>query len=1143
MSPPGKPLAQSSPIHTSEPSYRRNDFNLQDFIVRGTKPNRKKSPSRKRINPTRVAVKSKGFGSASLCEQQSSLFNDQPMQTSSFRDFEEERTLLRKERARHQIDRQILVSPAKMISCIDPDPSLVSSPNHLRVLADMYCCLLDHNLVLNLMTELCFVMGLLVIQSPIEKVDSQYFNSVHDCVYFATSVLSKQRQLLQLFDKVTLKMLADNKQISTFSPELYHFITELLTSSFSVVKRSSTSLTSKTAMNVSFQLDTDNRQNFPSDQAFHVFRKQRDGLYDILRTWEANHLTSGWSFAVALGPRIRSLLGLHDEASNFVHFARLFRSQLLGSTKCNESSVLADSEIDILKEVHPDKLNRLNQRLVTPIHSGGSNQRPTFPGHQEFYRDFIIYSHNPVFIQHLSDSLAAEISLNPCLDVLTLMKEAVQHHKLVLTVPWVVEYLCFLDPVATHIPYFRDIFTILFQICRNNQLHGRAMLLIRLSLGRLFESQNFPAGLFYSSLSQHNSSECSHGELPLDHLDVVDEHCLFTCCPNIGELKLSLSVGLGPSGRVAKHITPISASLNQSNQSAARQLELQLEESFFHAHAASLRKTVEFVAERVASCCVKHVCNTLLPTVKQEGTLEIAKLCSEMLKNENEEEDEAEVERLKESLSQDVFQIASKCCTRLKKQCDISDYCEKRSKQVLPLLLPDDILSTVLDACVQIASRQSRERVSTWIHSHITSGLFMKDFQMDIDKAFKKTNNYKGEKMPHRVPLGGRTVTHTDEAISPTQAIMQLRVLMWKLLDGEHEDLNEQQLLSVLQVATETPLNRGDLIASAERLLPTMLSELALLLVAHRPDLMHASMIEKFTTVWQKEENNSGLANLLCPRNVLLLSQSKLPPTEVWTCFAKFLTCLLTKGHFGSSIKVYKRSNAIISFIRRLQVYTVDGMACSNPSDCDRVVCGMQAGAVQVPVFVYPSPITFYVDDQNSHKQVLTLYNPYEFPIRFRVLCTAPNKYSVVDPEGSVRPKCCIDIVVRHNAVSPANCNVVDKFRVHMQNHTTRQLIGKQDITATLLPGRPSGSQSDGEEFQRLPPLSAATSVQQQFGFVRDQRQGRIQTPNYVILAAAFVCMAALLMPTQGDQETKVPTYLHLTPNMKLVLAYALGNY
>jgi predicted adenine nucleotide alpha hydrolase (AANH) superfamily ATPase len=51
----------------------------------------------------------------------------------------------------------------------------------------------------------------------------------------------------------------------------------------------------------------------------------------------------------------------------------------------------------------------------------------------------------------------------------------------------------------------------------------------------------------------------------------------------------------------------------------------------------------------------------------------------------------------------------------------------------------------------------------------------------------------------------------------------------------------------------------------------------------------------------------------------------------------------------------------------------------------------------------------------------------------------------VVDPEGSIRPKFCIDIVVRHTAISAANCNITDKFRIHLQNHTTKQVSHMHD--------------------------------------------------------------------------------------------------
>jgi len=67
------------------------------------------------------------------------------------------------------------------------------------------------------------------------------------------------------------------------------------------------------------------------------------------------------------------------------------------------------------------------------------------------------------------------------------------------------------------------------------------------------------------------TGECTR-IVPLDGLDIVDEHCLYLCCPYMGELKLSLSVGMASSCRTVKHITPISALLNKP--SAAKQIQV-----------------------------------------------------------------------------------------------------------------------------------------------------------------------------------------------------------------------------------------------------------------------------------------------------------------------------------------------------------------------------------------------------------------------------------------------------------------------------------------------------------------------------------------------------------------------------------------
>jgi codanin-1 len=305
------------------------------------------------------------FGSASRSCEPSAPFCELLIETSGSKNFDEERTLLQKERLRQRCDdKNVSLSSAKVVGpyvsqFVVAEPSLVSCSEQLQILADIYCQLMNCNLVLNVMAELCFVVSLLVVRVPvgsrtdelrsshiecndktIHTVDNgvwnvkkcTYFNTVHNCVYFATSVLNQQRQVLECFDKITLKMLADNRYISSFVPDLYDFICGLVTADMSKT-RTCTSSVAAIQGNVSFQSDTDNRQNFPTDQAFNIFRKQRDGFYDILRTWEADHMLPSWSFAVALGPRIRALLDLYSEPANFVHFARLFRSQLLGT--CN----------------------------------------------------------------------------------------------------------------------------------------------------------------------------------------------------------------------------------------------------------------------------------------------------------------------------------------------------------------------------------------------------------------------------------------------------------------------------------------------------------------------------------------------------------------------------------------------------------------------------------------------------------------------------------------------------------------------------------------------------------------------------------------------------------------------------------------
>lgn len=50
----------------------------------------------------------------------------------------------------------------------------------------------------------------------------------------------------------------------------------------------------------------------------------------------------------------------------------------------------------------------------------------------------------------------------------------------------------------------------------------------------------------------------------------------------------------------------------------------------------------------------------------------------------------------------------------------------------------------------------------------------------------------------------------------------------------------------------------------------------------------------------------------------------------------------------------------------------------------------------KLPVFVFPEELQFVAEDESAHKQVLTVYNPYEFNIRFQGVFRAVGRNTVI---------------------------------------------------------------------------------------------------------------------------------------------------
>ncbi|KAK7084373.1 Codanin-1 C-terminus [Halocaridina rubra] len=416
------------------------------FPMVGSVPLQGKQPKR-RINPTRITPQSSTKFS-SFNHTPKVLFGIPHNQSSSAtfmaseegtKTLEEERELLRQEKLKRQENAcresakfnssgSLTNTMPKNVDQHDDfreiSPDCITNRVYLDILAQMYSDIILFNMVPSIMVELYYVIQLLTVrvteaEDNCDKKTKQesYLSNSHNCVYFASVVLMKIIKIIKLLDRTTLRLLSENSRIKMFHED---FQLQLLShlKSPSPITIHYQHPKSPIIGGVSFQSDTDNRNNFTGDQAFHIFRKQRDIFYEIIRMWEENHLTPGWSYSQALGPRIRYMLLLRADPTNFVHFARLFQSQLL--TMChgedNKDSVVRQNSEDleflnILKQQHPEKYKRLHERLVTPSKLGGPCPLPSFPGSQEFFRDFIVTASHGIFNEHLKDVLIAHILL------------------------------------------------------------------------------------------------------------------------------------------------------------------------------------------------------------------------------------------------------------------------------------------------------------------------------------------------------------------------------------------------------------------------------------------------------------------------------------------------------------------------------------------------------------------------------------------------------------------------------------------------------------------------------------------------------------------------------------------------------------
>uniref|UniRef100_A0A670I1T2 Codanin-1 C-terminal domain-containing protein n=1 Tax=Podarcis muralis TaxID=64176 RepID=A0A670I1T2_PODMU len=788
-----------SPVSTSSPPDQLNLNDLEEFPLMCAAGMANKAKPSRRINPTPVSAErtfskpkmcftstpvgqSQTFQSQSGTSPEALVISQEVTLSSSSGSLQEEREMLKKER---YVMKSVMGCLVKGSICDVRNVDLHCLREYKsKVLLHVFLCsftFFAENLVPNIFLEIFFVFQLLTSKGTSSLEDGENDLSFNGDVLPLFVVFLGR--IISHLEKGTLKLLAENDRITSFSPDLHERLMAVYENSTAKVSL----LLPSSIQSVSFQPETDNRSNFSSDKAFHVFKKQRDIFYELLREWEDNCEKTGWDFEKCLGDRIRVMMAHLSAACNYSHFARLFQKQLLQMCKgpVGGGTSWGDTpDQDVLNMLGSDnlsRLKRLQERFLVPQSIRGPCPPPSFPGCQQFFRDFILSAGSYQFNQHLMDSLSLQIleldglalvehepsdgeamdeqdekkrfaavlmslrllakffgflvflpyhtsepatgdllesavmlrnQTHPVLDILKLLRQSIQKRCTVLTVPWVVEFLSLMDHIAPFLDYYGKIFSLLLQLYRylliseNKEMCFLNKLLILAILGWLFHVPTVPENLFFAG--EVRSEELATDS---DSVPVVDQQLLYTCCPYLGELRKLLSSFVlgsgGKNGGYVRKITPTAAeTLVPKPPITQQKLQAELEQAFFHNQPPSLRRTVEFVAERIGSNCVKHIKATLVA--------ELVKRARVMLQDKVKAE-VGNYDKLLDEVCSQLYEEGAQALIQGK------EFCRKKAPEAVKILLPEETSAAVLSCAANIAVGLATEKACTWLTTNITA--------------------------------------------------------------------------------------------------------------------------------------------------------------------------------------------------------------------------------------------------------------------------------------------------------------------------------------------------------------------------------------------------------------------------------------
>jgi codanin-1 len=436
--------------------------------------------------------------------------------------------------------------------------------------------------------------------------------------------------------------------------------------------------------------------------------------------------------------------------------------------------------------------------------------------------------------------------LHPDFDVKRVVLKAIDGRKLLVTIPWLVEYLAMLDFITIRLDYYRDLFQLLYTIyMRVNVVNQSKTLcvmptskfIIRACLGWLFEHPEIPEEYYNYNKSKLAIKGDEDEEILVENSQQLNPHLenvLNAACPFLADFRVSMmpqrmTKVVSRTGRY-RHITTKFQDKTEQ-QTKVQDSRERLIEAFLASQTLSVRKVVDFTIDRVTSAVVKDFqVKHMLPRRKDAKAEVEAILTSDV-----------------DSMMKKMIDIFHKNLLKLQNQWndEVKENCKKRVEGAFDSLLPIETLNDVKKTLINITFDKASEKLQEWRTSNIaTIEIFSKDIQAEAIKLIENNQQNGNKRTTASIVIELSTVM-------PSDFFKDLQTLLHKA-SLYPEKIETGEIVTCISKAVEV-VDKQILPSNAYRNIAFYTLQLILLVIASRGELITQDFLQAVYALWRHE--------------------------------------------------------------------------------------------------------------------------------------------------------------------------------------------------------------------------------------------------------------------------------------------------